>query len=298
MTLNAYRFYAKCTTTLFKFFDDVINPKFPLHVRIESTNLCNSDCITCPRSSLTRKKGVMDFALYKKIIDECSKYRVHRIHLHNFGEPLLDRELSEKITYAKENRLKARVFSNFSLLTRERAQELVSSGLDDLRISFDGYTKETFENIRRKLSFEKVVNNIKLLLETKKRMKSNTPKIGLTFVETPLNRPEKQLFLDEWKGVVDKTIITKFHNWGGKVAKEKEKKLIPCPRIWTTITVLWNGDVALCCLDFDGKVILGNVREQSIFDIFHSDRIKAIRGYHLKWQYEKIPICKDCDLRK
>jgi radical SAM protein with 4Fe4S-binding SPASM domain len=293
-----YKIYAKVATALFRLYDTFFRPAFPPVVRIESTNICNASCTTCPRDQLTRKFGVMDFDLFQKIIDECAAHKTHRIHLHNFGEPLIDRELTKKISYAKDRGMKVRVFSNLSLLTEELAQGLVSSGLDDIKISFDGYTKETFENIRRKLKFEDVVHNIRLLIDTKNRMGSSTPKVGLTFVETPENSHEKELFLEEWKGMADNTIITKYHNWGGKVISHAQAKLIPCPRIWSTLTVLWNGDVALCCLDFDGSVILGNVRTQSIADIYQSDKINDIRNYHLTWQYSRIPICSDCSLRK
>ena len=272
---------------------------FPRTVRVESTDYCNANCVTCTREIMTRSKGVMSMELFKKVVDECAAYKISSLHLHNFGEPFLDARIYEKIAYAKEKGINTRLFSNVSILNEERATKAILSGLDKIKISMDGNTKETFEDIRRGLSFDKVVAGIETLVRLKLQLGSKTPEIGLVFVETDKNRHEKEDFVKRWKGKVDSIDISSYHNWGGSLNEgAKDFRRLPCLRVWQTFTVLWNGDVAICCMDYDGKVILGNVNEQSIHSIFNSAKYKEAREVHLKGEFEKIPICLKCEARR
>ena len=124
------------------------NREYPLGLDIGTTNLCNAACIMCPHTKL-KKMGTMDMKLYKKIIDNCEKLKIMSLTLSFFGEPLLDKDLIQKIKYAKERKMKVAFFSNASLLTEKWAKELIESGLDGITISFDGYSKATYEKIRK-----------------------------------------------------------------------------------------------------------------------------------------------------
>lgn len=105
--------------------------------------------------------GQMDDALFDRIIDECAAERCREIHVHNFGEPLLDKRLEDRIRRAKQRGIaKVKIFSNGSLLTAERARSLIEAGLDEIKISLDGATREEFESIRCPLKFDRVVQNV------------------------------------------------------------------------------------------------------------------------------------------
>ena len=74
----------------------------PAVLMIENTNHCNAECVMCPRDTLSRKRGYMDFELFEKIIREVSSVKRKPVtHLHGFGEPLLDKRLAERIQLAK-----------------------------------------------------------------------------------------------------------------------------------------------------------------------------------------------------
>lgn len=274
--------------------------RFPRVVRVETTDICNASCSTCTREIMTREMGTMDMGLYKILVDECSRRRVRSIHLHNFGEPLTDRLLFERIGYAREKGLKTKLFSNFSLIDEDKAEMLVSSGLGVIKASIDGNSKETFEGIRKGIRFDRVVENINTLLDVRKRRNSKTPKVGLVFVETEKNRFERKDFIERWKGKVDSIHISSYHNWGGSLDGNRDltERGMPCLRLWQTFTVLWNGDVALCCMDYDGKVVLGDVRDHTISEVFNGAGLKKIRGFHLRGEFEKIPICLKCEARR
>ncbi|MCD7898234.1 MAG: radical SAM protein [Planctomycetaceae bacterium] len=112
---------------------------FPRSVRIECTNACNSNCVTCPRQRMKRPVAVMPDDVYARIIAECGRNRCREVQLHHFGEPLLDANLEEKIRLAKAAGVaKVKMFSNGSLLTEDRSRGLLKAGLDEIAVSFDG----------------------------------------------------------------------------------------------------------------------------------------------------------------
>ena len=82
---------------------DWIRPGFPETVRVETTNACNARCVICPHQSMERAVQRMDDPLYERIVDECAEGGCREMHLHNFGEPLLDRHLEDPaFDYAKQ----------------------------------------------------------------------------------------------------------------------------------------------------------------------------------------------------
>ena len=97
---------------------------FPRRVSIENTNACNANCTICPREKLTRDIKTMDMETFEKLLDDCIAAGAVKLSLHNFGEPLLDKHLADKISMAKEKGIRETfIVTNASLLTREHSEE-------------------------------------------------------------------------------------------------------------------------------------------------------------------------------
>lgn len=280
---------------------------FPEILHIESTNACNAECLICAREKMTRAIGFMDFMLFKKIIDECSKYRyfIREIHLHGYGEPLLDKSLFDKISYAKKAGIKKVYFvTNASLLDSETAKRLISSGLDSIKFSFYGATKETYEKIHVGLKYEETENNIRNFINIRQGMKSGKPSVNIQFVPQRDNYAQYQEFLRKWTPVIDKgkgDRIEKFylHNWiyGRKYNTDKNgrKRLKSCAIPFYIMQILWNGDVVPCVFDFDGKMSLGQVRTKSVRQVWNNEQYRALRAHHSKRAFNRMPLCLGCD---
>src|SRR6185369_11197301 len=89
-------------------------------IQIESTNLCNAKCVFCPRDEMHRRQGVMDFDLYRKVVDEAVALGISHVRVHNYGEPFLDKELVEKVRYAKQKGVpEVGMISNGSLINED-----------------------------------------------------------------------------------------------------------------------------------------------------------------------------------
>ena len=145
---------------------------FPLIVAIEPTNYCNFNCIMCSHDKMTRKKGIMDIRLYKKIIDEIAAVNPDtRIYLDLYGEPLtIKYKLYYMIDYAvKKGVSNVNLNTNGSLLDEEMTEMLLDSGLNYFSTDCDGFSKEVYEKIRRGGKRDKFYKNIEYLLERKKQ---------------------------------------------------------------------------------------------------------------------------------
>jgi radical SAM protein with 4Fe4S-binding SPASM domain len=266
---------------------------FPPTVRIETTNHCNASCTFCPRESMGRPKARMDQELFEKIVTECADNDCRRIHMHNFGEPLLDRRLPDRIRYAKTKGLKRiKIFCNGSVLKADMAERLLDSGLDEIKVSIDGSNAQEFNKLRIGLNHAQIVENTRKFREMRDERQLSRPRVIAACTLTSDKRRTKEML----KTVVDRVEYTRLHNWGGarKALLGHMRVRKPCDRLWRTFTILANGDVALCCLDYSGKEILGNCREQSITEIWRNDRYRELRRLHQLSRQDEIPVCKEC----
>jgi MoaA/NifB/PqqE/SkfB family radical SAM enzyme len=270
-------------------------PILPEIVQIESTNICNAKCVFCPRDEMHRRQGVMDMDLFKKIVDECATLGITHVRVHNYGEPFLDRQLVEKVRYAKARGIQeVGMISNGSLITEELARGMIEAGLDAINISVDASGKEVFERTRLNLDYDTVIGNVRTLARLRKESGRTHPKLILSFVRQN-NSADEQAFIREWSQVADKIHITDLHNWAGTLNAKSDVNY-PCYRLWLTFTVLWDGRVSLCCADFDGRHILGDLRTSTIAEVWNSPAYRAVRRQHLESGGPEI--CRSCDLPK
>jgi len=270
----------------------------PHRVMVENTNICNADCVFCPHEKMKRKTGVMAMELFKKIIDECANMGIGYVTIYGFGEPLLDNKFIERVKYAKEVGLsRVTTNTNAAFLTKDKAKTIIEAGLDEIYISFDAATKETYKKIRPNLNFEEVTKNIINLIKEKKKLQSKKPLIYLSFVENGINCHETELYKRKWRKLVNGISFSAVHNWTGEVNFGKVEPTAlkdPCRLLWTDMVVSFDGRIPLCCNDYENKVVLGDINRQSIGEIWGGEKLKKIRQKHQKGEFKDIAICSSC----
>jgi MoaA/NifB/PqqE/SkfB family radical SAM enzyme len=268
-------------------------PSMPEIVQIESTNICNAKCVFCPRDEMHRRQGIMSMELFRKVADECVELGITHVRMHNYGEAFIDKQLVEKVAYAKQHGIReVGVISNGSLITEAVARGMIEAGLDAINISVDASGKEVFEATRVGLKYDKVIANIERLVRIRAESGKRRPKLILSFVRQS-NSSDEQAFIEHWRTIADKVHVTDLHNWAGTLNTESDVNY-PCYRPWLTFTVLWDGRVSLCCADFDGKVILGDLNTSSIREIWNAEPYRQARQQHL--ESGGPDICRACDL--
>lgn len=282
----------------------------PMRLWIEPTNSCNLKCVMCPQRLNKSKKGFMDFELYKKIIDEAKDF-ITDINLFLGGESFLHPRIIEMIKYAKENGLRVRFESNATLLTKKLSEEIIKNKVDFISFSFDGYTKEEYERIRVNANYDKTLDNILNFLKIKKAMKSKYPYTLIQIIEIKaLNKIDEKIkrdFLKQFDGLpLDGFSIVKPHRFGGQVEEkitgskyaytdDKKVKYNPCPYLWMSMNVLWDGRVVPCCIDQFGRYEIGNVKNESLKSIWNNKKMIYIRKKLVSRKYKELPLCKECD---
>ncbi|MFC2039359.1 radical SAM/SPASM domain-containing protein [Chloroflexota bacterium] len=271
---------------------------------IEPYNVCNLRCVMCPYPRMTREKIQMSMDLFKKIVDDAARNNIRGICLNNCNAPLLDPLLFERIEYAKDKGLRVGFFSNGSLLTKDKRDVLLNSGLDWINFSIDGATKETYERIRVGASFEKTRDNVIGLIEERNERGLKKPSITVWLVAQRGNYHEIKQFKSFWKGFADNIRIESVdeRSTSGLLpealrSSTKPRRLYPCRLLIQKIVVMSNGKVALCCIDYDGSTVLGDLNKQTINEIWDSDRFKRIRELHLCGRGDGIELCRDTNCR-
>jgi MoaA/NifB/PqqE/SkfB family radical SAM enzyme len=268
-------------------------PSMPEIVQIESTNICNAKCVFCPRDDMHRKQGIMSVDLFRKIVDECVELGITHVRMHNYGEAFIDKRLVEKVRYAKEHGIQeVGMISNGSLITENIARGMIDARLDAINISVDASGKEVFEATRIGLKYDKVIANIERLVRLRGESGRRRPKLILSFVRQN-NSADEQAFIEHWRTIADKVHVTDLHNWAGTLNSDSDVNY-PCYRPWLTFTVLWDGRVSLCCADFDGKTVLGDLNTSSIREIWNAEPYRDARRQHL--ESGGPDICRSCDL--
>jgi MoaA/NifB/PqqE/SkfB family radical SAM enzyme len=157
-----------------------IVPELPTTLYLETTNRCDSLCQTCIRTFQTLEPP-KDLTLDEltRIVDQLP--RLQRVLLHGIGEPLLNPQLFEMIAYLKGRGITVVFNSDAIGLTDRKRRALVQSGLDELRVSMDAATPETFRRIRGVPMFHRVVENTSALVALQRELGAVTPRVSLWF---------------------------------------------------------------------------------------------------------------------
>ena len=287
---------------------------FPETILFEVTNKCNSKCNMCPVPVAKRPKTDMPLELVKKCIDDCVAFKHHvtRILFHQNGEPLLwgVDKLVDVINYASQRVGFSRMqhlgfFTNGSLLTEEATDKLLASDINFMAISFDGGTKEIYEHIRQGLNFDTTYRNImyiaKRKVETGKKMFLQT-----LMVPQKDNWSTLQEYYSLFRGVpgIDDVGISDLCNYGGQVETDSKRirvqytpgnSSLPCCRLWTFLIVGSNGKPLLCCNDVEQPYDLGDLRTQTMQEVWQGKPFKDLREKHIHKDQKSMHLCSTCD---
>ena len=274
---------------------------FPRYVSIETCTLCNAGCKTCFRAvDKTRSDTIIDEALFKKIVKECSVHKPSLVRLSSTGgEPLMDPGLVEKIRYARNSGIRYIDFAtNASLLDEKISLELIKSGLGKIVISLDGATKETYEKMRPGLDFDTVIKNVRNFIRLKRSLGSGGPAVQINFVRTKFNFHEWEELKRIWSGSADSVTAWPFWNMGGSYGAPgmpSFKRRSPCCQLWNDMSVFVNGKVPLCCIMTKDEVVIGDAARSSLSEVWSSEVLNKIRQAHLDGRFDEVALCDRCD---
>ena len=295
--------------------EDVLPLNTPFTIFIDPSSGCNFQCRFCPTGDReliklnNRKITQMDFELFKKIIDDINTFNtpIKLLRLHKEGEPLINKDFSKMVKYAKssKNILKVDTTTNASLLTKELSLKIIEAGLDRINISIEGINENQYKEVANyNINMKELIDNISFFYKNKKQCE-----VSIKIPSNWINEVDKKYFFDTFSSISDRIFVENISNcWPnyemqdvtideniGVFGKEKID-LNVCPYIFYSIIVNSDGTISACCVDWQRKLILGDTKIESIKDIWLGNKLKQLQISHLKGNRKKHPVCGNCYL--
>lgn len=270
----------------------------PWLIVLETTNRCNASCFHCAHKHI-KKFYDMDFDLYKRIVDETQDY-AKAVDLNMYGEPLLYPYLVKAVAYANKKGRKTIFFTNASLLNGKLAKRLLDAGLKDIRFSADGCDKESYEQMRRGLSWNTTLSNIEYFMMLKRKY-GHTISVTVAIVKTDKNRDRIKEIKSFWKKRVRHVAVSE--QFYVPTPEEINNNMwvsgkgFRCERLFDHLTVKANGELVICCHDYLGTYVMADINKVSVLDGFNSKKFNEFRNSMLSGK--KYPLmCTYCPARK
>ncbi len=275
-------------------------------IRIENTNRCGYKCVMCPRDKHTRKQGMMPIEDFELVLDRIAPFK-GELHLHGFGEGLLDKQLPDKVRLAKKKLpdVVAGIFSTLGVPYKENYFfDLVDSGIDAIAVSCYGYTPETYKAIHGRDAFPLVKKNLEILSKSRTFLDSPVRVEVIPSSETMLltlgTKKDSRTEFKEWIETLGFSFTPerRLHNFGdGRTYNGPKERLCPVVKDMrrAILQVTWNLDVIPCCYDYNATIPFGNLRTLSLEEVFTSPPYKAFIKTHLTNNLENYPICQNCE---
>jgi len=272
-------------------------------VVVSVSYVCNSRCPSCPFTQSDLRNSYRDALfiapeLFKKIAQQCGQYGA-LLRITGGGEPLLHPEMVDLIEYAGKAGARVGLITNGSLLTPDRTERLLNSGIEAVEISADAADEKTYSKVRVGLDFPKLVQNVRYLVLRRDNLKSRT-KVIVSIVDQKELSGKMEATVSFWKKIVDKVQVRKYLTWGiGDASMSRDptpffKDRVPCPLPFERIVLDSRGKAVLCNTDIAGETDFGNAKDTPIADIWRGEKFEAVRELLLARRYEDIPLCAKC----
>jgi MoaA/NifB/PqqE/SkfB family radical SAM enzyme len=150
----------------------------PVCLYLEVTNRCNLLCETCPRTfEELEKPADMSFELFTRIVDQVPN--IARVVLHGVGEPMLVKDLFRMVRYLKDRGTYVLFNTNGTLLSPKKFQDIIDSGLDELRVSLDAADRDSYLKVRGKDYFNRIVRDVAKFTTFQKENGLTKPRVSL-----------------------------------------------------------------------------------------------------------------------
>ena len=294
--------------------EEVIPLETPFVLFVDPSSACNFRCKFCPNGDPTlirdsgRWQGNMEFSLYRKIIDDLKAFPepLKVLRLYKDGEPFLNKRFADMVRYAKQSGV-ARFIdttTNGSLLDPETIKPVLDAGIDRINISVDGLSDQQFlEFAGAKVDFERFVDNIRRLYAMKGECE-----ILIKIAGDFLSPEDRERFFTLFGDYADRIFIENMApcwpefdladrldvSMNTGIYGQPVGEVQVCPYMFYSLSVNSDGTVSLCFLDWARKLIVGDLRRESLKSIWTGERVQAHRIAHLQGERKQDPVCGDC----
>jgi sulfatase maturation enzyme AslB (radical SAM superfamily) len=253
-----------------------------LSANLELTNRCNLRCTFCPTGNgrMTRPRGLMDPGIFRRAL--AGARPLEYVLLFQWGEPLLHPQFAVLARRARVAGARTFLTTNGTLLDDRRVDLLLGAGLDRVTVSVDGDAR-THERVRG-VSRARVLEGLRRLRAARDARRAATG-VDVSMVVAPETESAAATFGDDLAGVADAVQRIPLLTEGSRRTR--------CREPWRGgLVVLQDGRVTACCVDHDGDLAVGDVRDATLRELFNGARMRALRRAHVTGDLP--PICARC----
>lgn len=302
--MEGYRFETKRVKL-----SDKIPMDTPFSVTMVPSSLCTFACTFCPARLIKHKAGVMLQSLAYKIIDNAGfPKKVKMLSLYNVGEPLLNPNIHFIAQHAKEVGFCERtsLVTNASLLTKEKSEQLIDSGLDRIIISIYGISDFDYWFItKNRIDFDELHKNIVYLNSIKEDCIIHIKVIDRVTCTPPRRAMFLDAFAEHCTSYSFEPILPIWPNFRPEPEDATKinvglYKSVPavdrlvCHYPFYSMVVTSSGMVTPCLADWDESTILGDARSSSLNDIWNSEAYQKFRYVQLAGLRPGHKLCRTC----
>lgn len=272
---------------------------FPPCLQIEPSSMCNYRCVFCFETdkTFTTKKngfmGTMELDLFKKIIDD-AEGKVEFISLASRGEPLIAKSITEMLNYTKNKFLNLKVNTNASLLDEKKCHAILQGSVQTIVFSADAADKDLYKKIRINGDLNKVLKNIELFqnirLKYYPKQKIISRVSGVKFSKEQNFESMKSL----WSELVDQVAFVEYNPWENTYLRPSNDVTEPCSDLWRRMFIWWDGKVNPCDSDYKSKLVVGNINDNNISELWKSDKYGEYRRIHISNSRKNLHPCNNC----
>jgi len=281
------------------------NPKqqqvseWPLLVDIELSSICNLTCPMCYTTTDRFKQSVdmkrMNFDLYKKIIDEIGGH-VPAVRLSLRGEPTLNTKFVACIEYAKASGIKeVSTLTHGGKLSGRYMRRVIDAGIDWITISVDGL-EDVYDSVRKPLTFSDTLERIKEIKRYKDERGLKRPVIKIQGI-WPAIQKDPQRFYDTFSPYVDLIAFNPLIDYLENDDQIEYIESFSCPQQYQRLVICADGLVVKCSNDEHNQELIGDVKKQSVHEVWHSDAMTRVREMHKQSRgFMQSAVCRKCYL--
>ncbi|RGX07881.1 radical SAM/SPASM domain-containing protein [Paraclostridium sordellii] len=287
--------------------------QLPYYLDVELTNFCNFNCCFCPTGTkaMQRMRGHMPDNVADAIAENVKKYNIPAVRFIRWGEPTLHPNYLSILEKVKNAGALIHINTNGSLLDEAQIQKLLDMHLDSIKFSFQGADEGTYNEMREGGDYLRLLDIVRKFHEM--RGERDYPYIQISTTLTGETAEQIEGFKSDIGDYCDYYNVgyTKLNHLNVDTMNidEEEKKKIRrlqehetinhtfrpvCVEAFDKLSINWNGDVTLCCGDYDNFMLVGNILDMDLKQIFNSRAADIYRDAIAKMQYGKIKCCSNC----
>lgn len=277
--------------------------EFPRRILFEMTSNCNYFCRMCPQHNLKRPRMDILAETYIKIVDEIDKHGVEGLYLYHIGEALLHPNFKDILEHVNVKKHLGAIWlsTNGEFFTEDKVNFVLNSNIDWINYSAHAVTRETYYAVIGKDKFDTVQSNLENYYSLKGvENLPRKPFLHCQMIEQESTKHEVDLFISKHYKRAEVVSINMLefanlpnNNFGFQ--QRERKPLKNCLRVERNDCFIFsNGVVTLCDAAYNGEIYLGNINEQSLYDIWNGDKRKEVLKLNEEGRMSEIEFCREC----